>query len=273
MTVKYTVFVLLYGDYTHLARRVLDSLLMSDPKNFKGDYIPIEIRVGLNEVSPSTKQYVDQLITSGKLQNKNVYTSEKNIHKYPIMRYMFFDENNPITSPWTMWFDDDSFVKDTKEFFFTLEKTINRLEKTAAPPAMYGQTWFMNLGGNQHYWVKDQPWYRGKEVEPTRKVRFCTGGWWCTKTDVIQQLNWPVPEIDHRGGDVMLGEALRQLDLPLKHYHSHVAINADQSGNDCKSPRRGFDSKPVGWNYEPGGTRVVKDATEGAPLEIRDIGL
>jgi len=122
--------------------------------------------------------------------------------------------------------------------------------------AMLGEVWRYGLGGNQHLWVRDQPWYAGKPVPAGHKVKFVTGGWWTIRTEVIRKYDWPVPELDHRGGDVMLGELFRQQELGMKHFNHGVAINADAAGVSSRSPKRGYDSRPIGYSYIPGAVSV-----------------
>jgi hypothetical protein len=62
----------------------------------------------------------------------------------------------------------------------------------------------------------------------------------------LRALDYPWPSLDHRGGDVMLGEALVQSGLTAWHYHDNAAINADATGRDGEAKRRGFDNAPIG---------------------------
>jgi hypothetical protein len=47
----------------------------------------------------------------------------------------------------------------------------------------------------------------------------------------------------------MLGELLRQQDLRLCHFRDNVNIQANASGVESVSMRRGFDAPPVGFSY------------------------
>ena len=80
--------------------------------------------------------------------------------------------------------------------------------------------------------------------------KFITGGWWTIRSELLYRYNYPWPVLDHRGGDVMLGECLRQNNHVLRSFLSGVAINAGADGKNCTSPRRGFDSQPIGSGYQ-----------------------
>jgi len=48
-------------------------------------------------------------------------------------------------------------------------------------------------------------------------IDFTLGGAWIVENEVIQKLNWPDPGLQHNGGDVALGAALRQNGYTFKH--------------------------------------------------------
>ena len=187
------------------------------------------------------------------LEERNIYESSENIYKYPLMRRMFHDPDNPIETPYIMWFDDDSFLRtnECKNF----EAWFDELAGYMRNFAMVGAVYKLGLAGNQRAYIEDQPWYNGKPVE--KRFTFITGGWWSLRRDIVDSFDWPVPELIHRGGDTLLGELLRQHDYPLKHFTRHVAINADADGKQCKAKRRGFDSPPIGHSYDPGITKQL----------------
>jgi hypothetical protein len=102
--------------------------------------------------------------------------------------------------------------------------------------------------GKQADWIKAQPWYNGKE--PSSYTQFAAGGWWVVQTESLRIFDWPPPALKHRGGDIMLGELLRQHDLPLGHFRDGVWINANEHGVESQSTRRGVTEAPVGADYE-----------------------
>ena len=240
----FTVCGLLYGDYPELARRLLTSwgLLAS------GD---CQFRLGLNAVSPETQAVVDEFVDGGILKDANIWRTSVNIHKYPLMRRMLY--YSPVETPAIMWFDDDSYVLSKSVLDVSWHwLSRNRAEEGAS---MVGAILYCRLGGKQSKWIADQPWSK-RPVPARERVRFIVGGWWGMRTEVLYALNWPWPDLDHRGGDVMLGAAMSQQDYDIKNLPGLVAINADESGKNHKAKRRGFNSPPIGWHYDPDKVRA-----------------
>lgn len=246
----FTVCVLLYGDFPELAERCLGSIVQQCPRE------RIDLRIGLNEVSIRTQAVVNNLVISQGWLNgeQDLYVATTNACKYPLMRRMFHDPDNPVTSPYIVWFDDDSYlVEGASKQSLWLDRLAIEMQTTNMAGAVYNQ----HFGGNQHLWVRDQPWYTGKTVAKGQKAVFATGGWWCIESAIIRKYDWPIPALRHRGGDVMLGELLRQQGIKLNNFRDGVAINADEEGRESKAPRRGFDEKAIGVVYEPGAIQTV----------------
>lgn len=229
----FTICVLCFGDYPQLARRCLDSLRQLPREQF-------ELRIGLNNCCRETCDYVDGLIDKGWLSADALSLGDASRYKYPTMRDLFYAK--PLTTEWTMWFDDDSFLREG-----TGENWLALVANAGQSADMLGSIYAMQLGGRQHEWIQRQPWYTGQPVLPAHTVRFATGGWWTIRTKLLQSQNWPVPELVHRGGDVMLGEVCRQQRWRLAQFNNGIAINADATGRESKSTTRGFNSKPIGW--------------------------
>lgn len=255
MVSRITPCVLLFGDYPALARRCLDSIFDRAPNMAR------HLRVGANAIGHATAAYLDELVARGRLRRTNIYESSVNLHKYPMMRRIFTDPDNQITTEFVCWFDDDSYVKAAN---FDWEAAVVAAMQDAD---MVGSIYVLAGGfqGQQHLWVMDQPWYNGREVAPGHKPRFATGGWWCIRTEILRRHDWPSPELDHRGGDVMLGELCRQQGYRLRAFSQGVAINADEQGRESKAKRRGFDQQPIGVDYVPSVTTAVHRAMLRAP--------
>lgn len=246
---KFTIFALTYGDHTDLFYRCMTSILQTCR-----EAVPANIVVGLNEVSRRTHRYVDSLIEKKWILLENVHTSVNNIHKYPMMRRMFYGARaHTRPAPYFMWFDDDSFVKP--EMKGAAPSFLTRVESAFAsgPPdahvAMVGAIYTQKLAGRQADWIRDQPWHKGQPVRDP--ARFATGGWWAARSEDLFALNYPWPALDHRGGDVMLGQCLDQQGWHVVNFRDGVAINADKDGRESKAPRRGYDSAPIGQFYDP----------------------
>ncbi len=262
----FTICVLLYGDYPELAKRCLNSIVaLPNPEKW-------ELRIGTNTVCKETMEYVNELFDrQSKLPSWRIrtYTSATNKGKYPMMRWMLYDPCKPVTSPYVMWFDDDSFIKTpTEEWLSSAEQNVSEAD-------MVGKLMTTLLSGNQPTWITQQPWYKGKLVSLTARgtpfiPKFAVGGWWMAKFKMLKDLDWPPHNIIHRGGDYMLGEAIRQNDYKLLNYHAGVAINANDRGEDDVALRRGLDPLPCGVDYDPPATVVLHEATKTIPPRLLD---
>jgi hypothetical protein len=229
---KFTVCVLLYGDFLNLARRCLEPLFKLRESGL------VDLRLGLNEVSQPTRDYIKEH-SLGASQGIDVWLENPQVYKYPMMRQMF--HSKPIETPYVMWFDDDSYVKDAS--------LLTQVETQMVDCDMLGSVYTIPYGNDQKEWCKSQPWYVGKPLSD--KPRFATGGWWCIKTDVLKRFDWPTPELKHCGGDVALGILISQNDLKLKHFNKGVAINANAQGKESAAERRGASKteKPIGKGF------------------------
>jgi hypothetical protein len=214
-----------------------------------------DVRIGLNVVSDATRQIVDDW--AQEQWDKNglrliFYITEQPVAKYPLMRRMFYDEDNPLADL-VMWFDDDTyFDSHPKEWW---SDVLAKMEGCH----MIGQSrWYMPMQGNQWGWIKTQPWYNAavgmpekrKEMKGRHAFKFCQGAWWVIRRTVLHDLNWPVPELRHNGGDSMLGEALRHKGLVMGFYDKGLRINADEKGNNSGAKRRGISEPNVGKHYK-----------------------
>jgi hypothetical protein len=200
----------------------------------------LDIRFGLNAVCNETRDIVNHAVQTDFL-NAVVIDSPVNLHKYPMMRNLI--RSRPILAPYFMWFDDDSCIApDTDIAIWTA-----RLDRHMQTYAAIGSIHKTRYVGNQIEWIKAQSWYNGKE--PGQYVQFAAGGWWLARSDILSRLDWPPRAFKHRGGDVMFGELLRQHDLPLGHFRDNLWINANESGIESQSTRRGELEMPIGYDY------------------------
>lgn len=249
-----TICVLLYGDYLDLASRCLNSLLPNDK---------IPVTIGLNACSDATVSYVEELRKRFPEQ-LSVVKSDVNIHKYPMMRRMFYGPGSAVRTTHVAWFDDDSYLTVPPADWH--RHVVGRLRDFELMGSVYTQP----LQGCQADWIEDQPWFRGHSVriKATQKerrprpysVRFVTGGYWVAAMQQLRMYDWPWPNrLDHNGGDVMLGELCRQQNLRIIHDKYGVAINADRNGAESKAPRRGYTSRPIGFDYDRSAAGQVID--------------
>lgn len=238
----FTICVLLYGNHFDLALRCLTPLLQGGP-------IPAShLRIGLNAVCPQTRELAYQAAPG------YVWEFEENQHKYPVMRQMIHGIS-PICTPYTMWFDDDSYIVQP------LAPWLTTVASRMTNADLIGSLYFVSWQGQQRAFVKAQPWYKGKDPAARGHINFATGGWWTIRTDVLYKFNYPWPELDHRGGDAMLGEMCFQQGLRLKHFRDNVKINASSTGKESAAPRRGFNQDPLGFDFDPGVAEALHRAT------------
>lgn len=211
-----SICVLLYGPHPELARRVLGSIVGSDPP----EYVVTDLRIGLNAVSPETRDYVFHLAGTQLLHLPvTIYEPPRNVGKYPLMRRMFYDPRQPLADH-VMWFDDDSYILHGYGPAWWQE-----VHGLARRYTQIGQRWKIPQRGQQYLGIQAQPWYTGQPVFPHYKFGFCTGGWWVASTPFLHCWNYPFPEIFHNGGDSILGELMRQQQRPVLHYDQGVKIN------------------------------------------------
>lgn len=234
---SFTVCVLIYGDFPHLARRCLSSLLASG--------MPVDIvdgvRVGLHEVGPRTLEELE-ILQEFPVPVHTFEPDNGNVYKYPTMRKMLRAELS-YESSHVMWFDDDSYLDADSSTWW------NEVDEAARQADMLGQPWHLGLNDNMWKWYQTQPWFNPYVGRPKR-IRFAQGAWWCLKRSIIDELNWPIPELRHCGGDSLLGEVLRHKGYKITHFDRGVRINACNEGRHSKSARRGYSERVIGWTYD-----------------------
>lgn len=232
-----SVCVLLYGadEYCfNLAKRVVNSALKQLSSKTP------DFRFGLNAVGDATREYVAQTVYEY-FPNALVVDCPNNSYKYPMMRRLLYDR--PLQSSLTMWFDDDSCINEHTD----VNTWFARIQQQMSAYTMLGSVYKERFVGNQIEWIKQQAWYNDKE--PGVYTQFAAGGWWVIRTSALQRFDWPPPVFKHRGGDVMLGELLRQHGLQLGHFRDGVWINANHIGVESQSPRRGEAELPIGYYH------------------------
>ncbi len=229
---RFTVMVLVYGEYFPMHRRCLDAILATVPAN------RLDLRVIANEPCPATDDYVKAL---GAAQKVSVYyRNPTNLKKYPAMRAALHDPAHPISTNWTIWFDDDTMCDRNPAWLQLLAKTIIEHPNDS----MFGPHQIYQLTEKQPQWLRSAPWYRkrpfrdraGRPSPEGNKVHFCTGSFWAIHTPAIRQADIPDTRLGHNGGDWTIGEQLYQAGLTLKNFSSDKSIV-----NWSSTPRRGLD--------------------------------
>lgn len=244
----FSVNVLVYGNHPELAARCLGSIARTIDRD-----LVAEVRVGMNEVCPATKDLVLAAMQSAPVP---FYVYEeaagKNVLKYPMMRRMLYDVQHPL--PWqhqprVMWFDDDSYVKGGKEFW----------RNAADAFEAGGQPLMGSVYHACYHWtdvetraIYAQPWYGRRPVSPM--PMFVTGGWWVADLEFLSKWDYPFRELRHNCGDIVLGELLRQQGHRPHAFREGVAVNADERGIESAAKRRGVTTrrpfeKPPPYDY------------------------
>jgi hypothetical protein len=259
---KFTICCLFFGHYEELAMRLLRSLetLRTDPAARQRIG---ELRLGLNVPSESVvnavRHYHIKWQESG-VETRSFWGDGKK-YKYPRMRQMFYEP--VIRSEYAMWFDDDSYL-DLSPASGSL--WLDRIRQAIDDYQMLGSRYTIDFQGQQREWIKDQWWYRGKDLALRSQISFCQGAWWVIRTKALYELNYPWPELQHNGGDTMLGEAMYQFGWKMKHFRDGVHINADEIGRESKAKRRGFHEDPIGASHPPKRAAVAIPEPEPAVI-------
>jgi len=223
----FTVCCLLFGDYPKLAERLLRSLHDQERWGY------FDLRLGLNAVSQATLDAVNRYSARMPM---TIMTGSPPYYKYPMMRQLF--HKIQIESPYTMWFDDDSWLLPDSDDGGFFAKIFSAMSGTDMLGALY--LW-PHMTVHQRHFVEDQPWYSGLAVPGT--IKFITGGWWTIRTEILKKHAWPIQELQHDGGDVMLGALCHQQGYRIRSWQKGVAINANDKGQCSKAKRRGASGK------------------------------
>ena len=208
---KMTVFVLGYGDYKPLLERCIESILETVPQSRR------ELRVALNQPSVEMRDYVSGFSAK---DISSVYVDEGSRRKYPAMREMFHDKKHPITTPYSVWFDDDSWCRHG--WFTQLAECI--VKNHSHGHRLYGVKFIHDLSIYQRKGKKPLDWFRaakwwrnkplfmdkGRRVGPNgSEIPFVGGSFWAIASDVIRECDIPDARIQHNG-DPCIGAQVMQ---------------------------------------------------------------
>jgi hypothetical protein len=241
-----TVCVLLYGDHPDLAHRCLSSIWS---RLTDGAPLIYDIRLGLNEISANTRVVVDWFAEGVKTHLTIPvikYDCRKNALKYPLMRRMLLNDSRR-PAEWVMWFDDDSHLDGGRGWWREV------MRKTVGGD-MLGKIYMQGMSPRQWPWITQQAWYRASVGEPPKlrrkrpTFRFCTGGWWVIRSQILRDYDWPTPELRLIGGDAMLGELCRHRGYRLVDFCQGVKINAGNDGKHNSATCRGASPRSSGRN-------------------------
>lgn len=210
-----TICALFFGDHADLCRRLLDSIrACTDPAAY-------ELRCGLNAVADETRN----IVRAAQRRHGKVRISEsrQNIRKCPMMRRLFHRQR--ITTEWTLWFDDDSFVS-RPDWLLSLALAIE-----ARPDAdVHGSIRYVTPSARVQRFIQSATWFCGKPFATVPetgdpRLEFVVGGFWAVRTRLIYDIGWPDPRLIHFEDDYIFGEALRQHGAVTAPFASGVVIS------------------------------------------------
>lgn len=209
-----TVCVCLHGDNTMQHMRCLQSIINTVPAQ------RLDLRVGLNAVSDATRKALETASIT------KVYDHRENIYKYPMMRQMFYDESQPITTDYVAWFDGDVYVRHKNWVNLLAMEIVRQTEFVGA----YGIA-MMHLVQDVprlREWLKARPWYRGQNLRTRRgtaapngdTIHLLSGWFWVASMAAIRAADIPDTGLLQRGGDIVIGEQLHQAGIYTKTFNS-----------------------------------------------------
>lgn len=220
---KLTVCVLAYGEYTHLIKRCLTTLLDSFPVE------RLDLRVACNAVSPETLEYMKGLPIT------KLYVNEHNDKKYPVQRKMLHDVTCPITTNYFMWLDDDTYVVNRA---WSVDLAENIIANYKHNVGLYGDLAFHKLeisptGYDQRTWFREAAWYkqspfcdrRGNITPNGEWIKFGVGWCWVMKTEAARICQVPDSRLSHNG-DMAAGAALMSNGYALKQWNPRKSLIA-----------------------------------------------
>jgi GT2 family glycosyltransferase len=221
---KLTICVLSYGDHPGLLTRFLTQLYAAE---YPGVF---QLRIGLN--APCDESLAIAKAFERMHPDVTIFHSSVNLFKNPMMRRMFYDP--PIESEWTVWFDDDSYVKRA-DWLMRLALKIERepeIDQWGVEYGIFPNDEALRFAKSSHCY-RGLPWLarRNGEGVDSPYVVFATGGFWVAKTRVLRALDWPDTRLVLAGEDFLLGEALRQNGFQIGSFDRCIAVSAADRRN------------------------------------------
>lgn len=203
---RMTCCVLLHGGSPaefDMHQRCIDSIVGSTPTG------ALDFRIACNQIGEATRAYLQE-----KLPQAVRYEDYGTRRKYPAMREMFHDRLHPITTDWTLWFDDDTWVVDPLWY----QKLSEAQETAADDVGCFGTPLFSRLQPHQLTWFRQASWFNGRQFRTAQGrdapngtcIHFPVGWFWCVRTSAIAACDIPCKRLNHNGGDVTIGEQLHQ---------------------------------------------------------------
>lgn len=220
---KVTLCLLVYGNYYEMHKRCLSALARTHKNR-------LELRVYLNEACPETVRMAEDMHKNGRIAV--LYRSDSNKFKYPCMRQMFHDPEHPITTNWTIWFDDDTMADVDNYWLEKLCQTAIDASKSDPRLGMVGARYFYSMNSPHIDWVKSAAWYKGRDFRDKVgnqapngfKIHFASGSCWMLRSQCIKECDIPDIRLKHNGGDICIGEQIWQNNWNLKNWNSDKRV-------------------------------------------------
>ena len=223
-----SVLVGAYGDHPELSLRCVDSLT-----KFAENREKLQIHVGCSECSDRVVQELSDRYANGQIDS--LFLCRKNINKDPMMRILL----QRVETEYLLWLDDDShFIEkgwDTALFDFISRET---------DLDVAGHIYFCHRDESYTNFVKNRPWFRGREPEDDR-VFFATGGCWLARTSFLLSHGFPDWKMVKKLDDLLLGDLCFQQNGNLKDFSHDKAIMDKVKISD--GDRRGAGEGDDGW--------------------------
>lgn len=235
-----TLCLLMYGDFKDMHKRCLNAL-SNAPKG------KIDLRVYLNEACPETVALAEEMHKFKVISC--LYKSKENKFKYPCMREMFYDKENPINNKWVIWFDDDTMADVDNDWLEKMCQVAIDGVKSDPRLGMVGPRYFFSMNDAHMAWIKKGSWYKNKNFRDKVgnsspngfKIHFASGSCWMVKLECIRECDIPDIRLSHNGGDVCIGEQMWQNNWNLKSWNADKRVILWSS-----VPRRGHSEKIFG---------------------------
>jgi len=203
-----TICVCMYGDYPDMHKACIGSIIRTTRPEQR------QIRVVTNTLGWESRVFLDNLHANGDIHR--LIHNDENLKKYPAMRQLFYDQEDPITDKWIIWFDDDTVCDRDQLWHSKMAAKINDVFRNGA--RMIGDLRFWTLNPTQAAWIRSRPWYTGrhfqlknqKSAPNGNKVFFPSGAFWAAHMDTLRAAGVPDEEIGHNGGDYMIAAQVWQ---------------------------------------------------------------
>ena len=257
-----TFGVLTWGPDNSWIMRYLEHIYKHTPVGY------FKLRIGMNDKS---QEAIDEILAfvKDKPNFEGAYVANPQIYKQPMVGRIFRDPNNPITTKWIGWMDEDTWpIADE-----WLDKIVAEIPAMWAKPdpsapngiRAFGKKYFMHVWPMLDKWVKTAKWFRGKPYAARlgkAKIDFARGGYWLMPYELLIEIDWPDRRLRMCRDDVFMGEALHQagygtgnIEHDIPHNDKPAMNNTDKHVGELIEPGPELDL----WKVPPDGQAIRFD--------------